>query len=131
MVVPFWIITLVLIAFPIFDKITEFEVTVPIMNCCSAVALVVSAVLYIFSTIFVFNGARSLSPAIIAIFAKFIGFAVVVASLMTLLVDKVVDEVVDNVVDKGVTKVGTQEPFLAKNQQLSLICFSNIALTNW
>ena len=114
-------------AFPIFEIMTEFEVTVPIINCCRAVALVVSAVLYIFSTNFDFNGAKSLSPAIIAVFAKFIGFGVVVASLMILLVDKVVD----NVVDKVVTKVGMQEPFLAINQQLSLILFSNIALTNW
>ena len=83
------------------------------------------------STSFVFKGANSLIPAIIAIFAKFIGFVVVVTSLMTLLVDKVVDKVVANVVDKVVAKVGTQEPFLAINQQLSLIFFSNIAVTNW
>ena len=123
-------VTLVLILFPIFDRITEFDVTVPIINCSRAVLFTVSADLYIFSTSFVFNGANSLIPAIIAIFAKFIGFGVVVTSLMTLLVDKVVDKVVANVVDKIVTKVGTQEPFLAMNQQLSLIFFSNIAFTN-
>ena len=58
-------------------------------------------------------------PVIIANFAKLIGFLVVVASLVTLLV-----------VDRSDTTFGTQEPFLAMNQQLALIFFSNIVSTN-
>ena len=118
-VVPFWMLTFVWKVFPIFDNIIAFDVTVPIMNCCKAVTLPVSADLYIFSTIFCFNGAKSLIPVIIANFARLIGFLVVVASLVTLLV-----------VDRSDTTFGTQEPFLAMNQQLALIFFSNIVSTN-
>ena len=111
-------VTLVSMAFPIFEIITEFEVTVPIINCCRAVALVVSAFLYIFSTNLDFNGANSLSPAIIAVFAKFIGFGVELVSLCTLLV-------------VFVSKLGTHDPFLARNQHVSLIFYSNTVSTNW
>ena len=84
------------------------------MNCWNAVALAV----YTFSTSFFFKGASNFNPAWMAFFAKLIGFAVELTSQCTLLVVLV-------------TRFDAQDPFLAINQQVLLILFSNTVSTNW